>query len=56
MKNVKSTLVSKMTIEIIWAAISALRSRFFAPLLFPGLQKELHSGRAAVTKTTQIKN
>ncbi len=30
-----------------WAAISALRSRFFVPMLFPVLQKELHSGRAA---------
>lgn len=38
---------------IIWAAISALRSRFFAnlPKLLPfqNSQKELHSGRAAKT-------
>jgi hypothetical protein len=39
-------LVSNKLI-FIWAAISALHSRFFVPMLFPVLQKELRSGRAA---------
>lgn len=39
-------LVSNKLI-FIWAATSALHSRFFVPMLFPVLQKELRSGRAA---------
>jgi len=39
----------------IWAAISALRSRFFVPMLFPVIQKELHSGRAARFADSKIK-
>lgn len=39
-------LVSNKLI-FIWAAISALHSRFFVPMLLPVLQKELRSGRAA---------
>ncbi len=48
-------LVSNKLI-FIWAAISALHSRFFVPMLFPVLQKELPSGRAARFADLRIKD